>query len=50
MAETELAALRRQGIAGVRLNLIGQATPDFRDAVQAAFLARLAKVGLFAEV
>jgi predicted TIM-barrel fold metal-dependent hydrolase len=50
MAETELAALRRQGIAGVRLNLIGQATPDFRDPVQAAFLARLAKVGLFAEV
>lgn len=50
MPERQLSRLYHNGISGVRLNLIGQPTPDFSSAATRNFLARLARIGLFAEV
>lgn len=50
IGEDRLVALRRAGVAGVRLNLIGQPPPDFAAPTTKLFLERLAKTGLFAEV
>ena len=45
-----LSALAAQGTVGVRLNLIGAATPDLAAPLHAGFLARLRRAGLYLEI
>jgi len=46
----DLAALKARGTVGIRLNLIGQATPDLRAGPWRGLVERMAATGLFVEV
>jgi predicted TIM-barrel fold metal-dependent hydrolase len=46
----ELTELGANGIAGIRLNLVGAPVPDFRSAAWRAHLGRIAEAGLHIEV
>ncbi|RYE70172.1 MAG: hypothetical protein EOO79_00440 [Oxalobacteraceae bacterium] len=50
IAEENLLELAASGVVGVRLNLIGTATPDFRAGPWPDFLARLRRAGLHVEL
>ncbi|MDO7895926.1 amidohydrolase family protein [Pseudomonas citrulli] len=46
----ELESMARSGVVGVRLNLMGQALPDFRDAAWKGFFAHIAELDWHVEL
>ena len=50
ISRAELDDMARLGVVGVRLNLMGEALPDFRDVAWTGFLGHLAELGWHVEL